>query len=526
MTSIASARAWIGRLLWTLFPPPATEQRLGDVWSGPVGRLQRYAILEGFADTTIYAGPHGDAVRRRRQDGGFGAYRHTRAIASPFATVVDFHGAHLLGPDALDPDAGPGDPVPSCLPIVAGRDADQQQISAAIAALWSASNWAANKELLGWYGAALGDVGLEVIADEGRRKVRLRIVHPGEIADEEHDAYGHTRYVSLERTEIDPADPQQKREAAYRKEVTNDGGIVTVRTYRDDRPYQWPGTPGSEWRLPWGFVPFVAIKHLDRGRAWGVSELSKMLARGVNLDSQESALCDQVLKAVKVPYFLRGAALKPGEKLKLSVAEDSDDVLIVTCTSTDASLTPMVYDVPIGDASAHAQRLESIIARDYPELVVSDTVGAGASGESRREARRRAEAKIKARRAGYDAGQVRAQQMAMTIGGTLGFPGFEPFGPSSFEAGITGHRIGDREVLGTDPAEAREASRARAEDERIRAETAATYLERVGLPLEDALRRVGWTEAQWAAIQERLEARRLEQQQQEDRFRTDVATDF
>jgi hypothetical protein len=501
-------RSLIRNRLDTLYPPSETDAGKGREWSSAATRQDRYAILEGFADLTIYGGVYGDSIKR-----DFQAYRHVRAIASPFATVVDFHADHLLGPDVIDPDAGPGNPVPSSLPIVPGKTANEKAVRTAVAALWEASVWQSNKELLGWYGAALGDVGIEVLTDEERQKVRMRVVHPGEIHDVSLDPYGNCKYVALERDEADPADPQKIRTVKYKKTITNEGGTVTVREFRDGKPYQWPGSPAEEWDVPWGFVPFVLIRHQTRGKLWGVSELSKMLARGIELDSQLSALSDQVLKAIRVPWFVKGITQrvdprtgKP-EKIRIEVSEERDDIPFLTCNATDVTIDPLVYDLPIAPASDHAKRLELIISRDYPELLASDPVGLAASAEARREARRKAEAKIKARRTAYDSGIVRAHQMGMTMGGMLGFPAFAGFTVTSFNDGKTDHKIGSRSVFGEDPLEV-------LERKKLEADTFSTFFAGgQGLPIVTTLREIGWTQDKIDQFQEDLDAQlALEQQ--------------
>jgi hypothetical protein len=507
----------INRRVESLFPISETDVQGNASWSSTSGRQRRYSILESFADLTIYSGPHADWVRRE-----FRAYRKVRSIAAPFSTVVDFHASHIMGPGPLDPDAGPGDPVESCLPIKPGKRADARALQKAVASLWRASNWAANKKLLGWYGAALGDVGLEVIADEKGQKVRMRIVHPGEVVEHDTDQSLHTKNISYERDEIDPADPQKQRYCKYKKSITNDGGVVTVRTFRDGKPYQWPDTPGTEWELPWGFVPAAMIQHKSRGREWGISELSNMLGRGVELDGQESALNDQTLKAIMMPLWMNNA--KPQmdrwgnpKPIKLEMSENGDDrndFKIIYTNSEGASIEPLVYEVPLDDANERCKRAELIIARDYPELLASDPVGLAASGEARREARRKTSDKINEARIIYDAALVRIHQMAMTMGGSLGFPDY-PFTLQSFDDGKTDHAIGSRTVFGEDPIEV-------LQQRKLEADALDTYFgSGQGTTLRWALRRLNVPQDQIDDLTAQIAAEAVQARQ----LKTDQPTD-
>ena len=96
----------------------------------------------------------------------------------------------------------------------------------------------------------------------------------------------------------------------------------------------------------------------------------------------------------------------------------------------------------------------SEVERNHPELQADMATASGdASGRALRVARERVEAMVSQRRAGYDDGLVRAQQMALSIGGMKGYPGYEAFGIGSYERGELDHSIGDRPVFAVDEAD-------------------------------------------------------------------------
>ena len=116
------------------------------------------------------------------------------------------------------------------------------------------------------------------------------------------------------------------------------------------------------------------------------------------------------------------------------------------------------------------------------------------SGRALRIARQRCEAKVQARRVAYDDGLVRAQQMAVAIGGWRGYEGFAGFGLDSYRAGALDHRIGMRPVFQVDALD----------DIEIDAafwSAAKTAVKEVGLPLTLYLRRQGWSDEELAELE-------------------------
>jgi hypothetical protein len=90
------------------------------------------------------------------------------------------------------------------------------------------------------------------------------------------------------------------------------------------------------------------------------------------------------------------------------------------------------------------------------------------------------------RRAGYDSALVRAQQMAIAIGGMRGYEGYQGFGLESYAAGDLEHSIGDRPVFAVDPLDKIEESTALWTLIKAQVDT--------GYPLELAMRDQGFDE--------------------------------
>jgi hypothetical protein len=127
------------------------------------------------------------------------------------------------------------------------------------------------------------------------------------------------------------------------------------------------------------------------------------------------------------------------------------------------------------------------IERDYPELQMDIWTAKGAtSGRALRLARERVETKVQGVRPNYDDPLVRAQQMAVAIGGFRGYKPFGGFGLESYAKGDLEHSIGERPAFRKDPFDDIEFSGA--------FWAAAKTAVDTGLPLMVYLEREGWSE--------------------------------
>ena len=490
--------AW--RRYWTtLFPPSTTE--VGDVqWQDHGIRKLRYATLWSFYDGTVYQGYHGEAVRQE-----FNLYQFTKPLANPCRRIVDFHASHIWG-GALDHEAGDGSVRPSCLPIVLGKSASDA-LRPAIASVFAASNWAAEKTLCVRFGAALGDVGLEAIPDLKRGLIRWRVVHPAEIIKVRKDPYGNVKSYELVRWEVDPEDVRGERTAAYKEVVKNNDGTVVYETFKNDAPYQWPNTPGDKWESKWGFIPFVLIKHINIGQMFGVSEQIGAIFKAVARDEQMSLISDSVKKTLNPQWFLKGAMLPPpptSDPVLVSgdysafasmaagmapaappnfqiTMTTHDGIPFITCNAKEASIEPLVFKLDIGAADSHVEILKASQEQDYPELVADQfEAGTAASGVAIEKARAKATEKVNERRLSYDQAVVNLLKMSATMGQGYGMRDFAGVGPNAYERGKLDFHIGPRPVF--TPTESEKTANAAAKG------TAVGAFVTAGVPLGEALR--------------------------------------
>lgn len=420
-----------------------------DAFSSADARFLRYQVLWAFYEGTAYRNVHKWATAYREQ---YGLYRHIRNIYNPAGRLVDFWASHLLG-GALDPGAGDGTATPSALPIVTSSNA----IRAGLSRLWRDSNFQTQKNVLGLWGAALGDAFLRINDDPEHGRVAIEVVHPGLIRDLITDAYGNVKGYTLEEQRIDPR--RKDNMVLYTEIASREPGSDSVyyQTLLNGKPYAWNGTV-AEWAEPYGFVPMVALQHKNVGLQWGWSELHQGLGKIREADDMTSLLNDQVRKIVNAPWLFTGVA-DPGRTPRASATPavaaqpepGREETPALYTTNENAKAQALVAPLDIEQTSNHIQTVLKDIERDYPELTIDlRNYEQDISGRALRIHRQPVEDRVKERRAGYDHALVRAFQMALAIGGMRGYDGYSGFGLDSYQAGDLDMRIADRPVFTQD----------------------------------------------------------------------------
>jgi len=475
-------------------PDLVSEPAGGGSFEDFESRRLRYAVFWAFFENTAYRNVHSWAVTYRAQHG---LYRYTRNIYNPSYRLGTFWQTHLMG-GHLDPAAGDGTGAPSALPILTGNEA----LRPAIAQLWLDSNWSISKEIFTLEGTVFGDVALEVVDDPDRKKVYLRVVKPSTLASVDLDPFGNVKGYTIEENRPD----EKGNAAAYRETAERDGDAVVYRTYRNGRAYGWDGRP-AEWREEYGFVPLVVVQHYNVGLPWGWSELHAGRAKFNEVDDLASKLSDQIRKVVDAPWLMSGVDAPSTTKRTTSrdskTYQETDaaadrpqpgrEEIPMVYGPAGAQATPLVAPLDIAGTYAYIQGILEDLERDYPELQADIATASGdASGRALRVARQRAESKVRMRREAYDSALVRAQQMAVAIGGYRGYDGYSRFGLDSYAAGALDHAIGKRAVFAQDPLDDTEIETA--------FWTTANEAIKAGIPLRLYLKGKGWTDEQIAAL--------------------------
>jgi hypothetical protein len=463
-------------------------------------RKMRYQIFFGFYENTVYREVAHRWAKKYKADHGL--YKYIRNIYNPAYRLCEFHHTHLYG-GRLDPKAGNGLVIPSAEPIIT----ENERLRPALAQLWRDSNWGINKDIMTLYGPIMGDFGLRVIDDPAREKVYIDVVHPRMIKSVDKDRFGNVKAYELEEEREDPDNPN--RRVLYNETAERDGDFVVFRTFKDGVPYDWEpgedsggedsGGGGAEWAEPYGFVPFVHGLHNNVGMDYGWSELHPFRSKVHEVDDLASKLDDQIRKIVD-PIWLGSGMSKPKKDPKTEGAEPTDErpqpgreEVPILYADKDARIQAFVADLDIAAVSSQINDILKEIERDYPELQSDIWTPSGeVSGRAIRVARQRTESKMIMRRVNYDRAVVSVQQMAIAIGGEMGYEGYGGFNLESFDKGDLDHLVGPRPVFTTDPLDDTEIERAFWETASIAVST--------GIPLEVHLKRQGWTEEEIAEV--------------------------
>lgn len=432
-------------------------------------RRTRYALLWAYLENTAYRNLHTWAQRYKTD---YGLYKFTRAIYNPAYRLAEFYRTHIWG-GRIDYDSDGAVTAKGAIPI----ETDSADLRKAIGMLFRASNWELQKGLTTLRGAATGDVALQIVDDTVKGRVYLRSRLAAEIRDLELDAWGNVKaYEIVERR----ADPSAKtvytpttatevvRTVEYAEIATRDGESVVYRTFKDGAPFDWTNN-GIEWSVPYGFIPMVVIQHNNVGLPWGWAELFPALSKVREIDDVASKLSDQIRKSVD-PAWL-GIGMKLPEETKTSKSTTPNDQSAPEKQRQDtpwiygpagADAKPLIANVDIAATLSHIKGIADELENEFPELKAEKLriSGAIATGRAMRLAQGVAEDKVRERRPNYDNALVRANQMAVAIGGWRAYRGYEGFDLNSYAAGTLSHSIADRPVFSIDPLDDIEAKQA------------------------------------------------------------------
>ena len=455
------------------------------------GRQVRYDLLFAMYENTVYRNIHTWAHAHKTV---YGLYKAIRNIYNPTFRLVEFWKMMIFG-GLLDDEAGEA----GAIPILTEQDG----LRDAIAALWKASNWKLNKDLVPLYGVSMGDVGIKPVDDPSHQEVYLEVIHPSCIASVDMDTRGNIKGYRLEDVRVD----EKNRKVKFAEVVTRgEGDAVIYRTYKDGKLFPWNGIT-AQWEVPYGFVPFVLIKHSDIGRTFGWAEVHPGRSKVMELDDMASKLHDYIRKAVD-PIWLfnfknttkalkvKEASSEATEERPEPIREKTDAIYVA---DSNAKAQPLVTDlVDIEKTANEVQNGIAELERDFPELQMDIwTVGGYTTGKALRTARQRVERKVIQRRTAYDLGLVAAQGMSVAIGGWRGYEGYAGFNLESYKVGKLKHSIpATRPIFQTDVLEG-------VEIKQIFWNIIA-LAKKQGLPVSSVLADLGWSPTRIAKFEEEL----------------------
>ena len=412
-------------------------------------RKVRYDILGSFYDNSTYR----DLIHSwgKQYRSTYQLYKAIRNIYNPTNRCVEFWKWMIWG-GILDPEAKEAGAIPI--------KTDKQAIRPAIAKLWKDSNWAANKDVATMFGTEFGDVGIKIVDDPGKGQVRLEVVHPKTIKDLTLDTSGYVKgYVLQDVREW------QGKLVTFQEECWHNEGEDEVHfaTYKDNQLFAWNGVL-AEWVEFYGFVPFVAIQHIRTGMNYGWAEIHPFRVKVQELDDLASKMHDYIRKVVDPVWLFNFKQPKGGIDLRSAQAPASvsnpqpirEELPAIYVGDTNAKGQALVTsEIDIQKAVTEVQNVIAELERDLPELQMDIwTAGQYTTGKALRNARQRVERKVIQRRPEYDAALVRAHQMALSVGGSGGYKGYEGFSLNSYADGDLDHVIpSERRIFDTDQTE-------------------------------------------------------------------------
>lgn len=410
-------------------------------WDVYEARLRRYRMYDLYYNNTVYSSLTANAEVQKLLNS---LYKHIRPLKNPVARLVDLYVAKTYG-GQLDLQTLNG----GAIPIAQASD----QVRQAIRQLWVWSNWNENKSLYVRNGAIYGDSYIKIVDDPQRKRVRMEALHPGKIVRCEYDEVGNIRAAQIEYDIEHPED--MKRTATYTEMINNE----QFATFLDGELYAFNndanGKPIAQWDHGYGFVPLVHVQHKNLGLRSGVNPYHSTLPKINEVNDSASLLNDQIRKVITPLWYFAGvgAPKKPGEStLQVANAETGDDErdqVTAIYGPIGSKPEPMIAPLDIVGALKNIDGQLDELERDMPELALhrireqsgsmtAPGVRAGYSDAIDR---------ILEARGNYDGALIRAQQMALTIGGLGGYKNFEGFDINSYENGELDHYINERPVI-------------------------------------------------------------------------------
>jgi hypothetical protein len=433
--------------------------RVLEEFARPEYRLGRYRVWWALYENNLYDNVHRGWAPKLKAE--YGLPKDMRGCYNPCFRLGNFWGTHTwIG--KLDPYKSNGRVADSACPILTENEA----IRPALDRLWRDSQFAINKELTARTGAVLGDMAIRVEDDTEAGKVRILPVNPATIAWVKPDYQGNVdAYIIVERRYDPRYNPASGERALqpfvwYEERVTREGDDIHFETLLEGKPYPWNGVSG-DYRVRYGFVPLVLFPHMKAlpDSCWGWGEFQGALGKAVETDRVASELHTQIRKSAHPKFFVAGTNPNPRGKLTVpetpSTREDPQPEaheVVMIYGGLGSTCVPMLYPLDIQFTSMEIQNQLMNLEKDYPELRYDSARATGdASAKALREVRKACEAKVHGRRVVYDDALVRAQEMALAIGGWRGYDGYEAFDLDSYRAGALDHSIGERTVFLLDP---------------------------------------------------------------------------
>ncbi len=442
--------SWIGRLSMATRAFISTLRGYSDPSRASVersARLAEYDLFWSLYQNSIFDRALGDLWVKHKNDQRLVAY--IRSLYNPCAKLVDFYVASTYpGVVASDGQELPGG-IPLAVPLAKDTDED---LKAAVGQLLRWSNWQTAKDLYVTYGAAVGDVALEIDDAVDRSKVLLLPRWPGHVVDLERDDEGNVTFYALEYETSDVTRTGKtvtEERWTYRKEVDRE----TIREYRDEAVTR--NDPN-----PYGFVPFVWVQHRQRGGDHGAPAIAGSLPKLEAINHLLSILIKDTEKVARSPKVLAtSSTLAPALSAEAQAVLDSAEI---TLDLLKGNPDTTVHDIGTNlDVAAVLEAIKTIISfveRDHPEITFYEKLRemSQVTGPAARRLVGDSQGNLTRAAACYDDGLNRALQMGISVA-AIRYPSwakkataqqvFAKFNAGSYDRGDLDFQIMPRAII-------------------------------------------------------------------------------
>ena len=357
-----------------------------------------------------------------------------KPLRNPAMRVVEFYVAKMWG---------------QTMPLVT----DNERIAAPLGQVWGWSNWRAQKQVWARFQPMLGDVFVKVASRSDQ--VFFQLIDPAYVIDFDTDERGYVIYI---RVDV----PQVERDGEKIHNVTHtevwDKASGTYRLWRHDagfgRDLAQLGRVDLEQEIAeFGidFVPFVHVKHRDVGELRGVGAFTMTLDKIDEINRLATRLHRMLFRHNRNLWVAEANMIDPiGRPMPApKIGSDGSDTLeigddTVVRMPGNSKLRSMVPQLDYAAALAILESYVGELERDLPELAYARLREKGdLSGRAVRLLLGDAIDRLLEARGNAEAGLIRANEMALTIGIAMGVWR----GLGSWEAGDFAHTFAERDVI-------------------------------------------------------------------------------
>lgn len=414
-----------------------------------------------------------------------------RPIYNPATRLVDFYG-DLLWPGSL----------PSALQI----QSDNEAIAPLVEQIWQWSNWGVEKDTAARWFPLFGSMFIKASTSADNSRVFLQNIKPRFVTDMDTDERGYLTWVRLDLPQT-TRNADGKLETVQRTEVWEKGRYrVWIHKHTPETPLNELGRTQEDKPLTgYDFVPIVYQPFKSIGDDRGVGVYTLHLDKLDEIARMSTRLHQMLFRYSKPTWATVrsgvGADNRPLPPVQLSggkpnvLERDEDDEILNLPGATD--IKSLVAQLPYDQALAILGDQLTQLERDLPELVYGRIQeSADLSGVALRYLLEGAINRLTAARGNAEAALIRAHQMALTIGQSIGLDNFRKAG--TFENGGFAHEFVERPVLQMPLTE--------------QAQTLQSFTS-AGVPIEIATKLIGWTQEEIDELTKAKDAAMQKQQQ-------------